>query len=801
MARTQADIEREYQDALRVSQSLVGNIQQLLDNSADSQEELLNAARAYNRTISSTLSDIESYEDLLDGIVKLENEKADWLSMANTFGREAVQQEMARLDIAIQALKTEQKRIDAIKMVDDIASELSDNLTSGLDDFQNNIKSIPVFGGMLSSITKGPVDKLKSAIGNTAKTFVSDFGGALRDGKTGMQALSLAGGNAGGSLMAAFAGPQAIIAAIVAVIAAGVFAFYKITAAAKEFREQTGLLNSQTKGLDEQIQRVAMGVAPLGGSMEDVAKAAATFTNEFDGLEMASDGVLTSMVALNKNFGVSVEGSAKLNKMFTSMSDMSSDTAQQLINTTAEAAKLVGVSPNKVIEDMAGASEEAYNFFNGSPQALAKAAVEAAKLGTSITQATSVARGLLDFESSINAELEASAMLGTRINFNKARALAADKDALGAQKAVVDEIAKLGDLSKISVYEMESLAKASGMPIADLQRQIDIRQNLGELQGDQLKAAMEMLDAGKQITDISEEDLAISAQRIANQREMQSEFDNMGNELKAMGSEFLLALAPIGKLFVGIIKFVAPIAKGFFDIIGKSLGRVFAAVDNLLAPFKEIFGGESSEGLVNVLTFVGELLGRTIATAVGVIARTIDGVANIIGGIWKILKGIFTLDFGMIWDGLKQGFGGLLETIFAIPLAIYDTFVDLFDSLLGMFGSIGAKIKAFILDLVPDWVKNLLTVGGSTAASAEEMSTPTPAVALATGGIVNGPTNALVGESGPEAVVPLSQMYAKFDEMIAAFRETKDVYMDGRKVTAGVSNNVDRIGSNSYSIV
>jgi hypothetical protein len=800
MARTQADIEKEYQDTLRVSQSLIGNIQQLLDSSSDSQQELLDAARAYNRTISSTLSDIDSYEGLLDGIVKLEREKADWLSMANDFGREAVQQEMARLDIAIQALKTEQKRLDAIKMVDDVASELSDNLKSGLDDFQSNIKSIPVFGNMLSSITKGPVDKLKGAIGNTAKTFVSDFGGALRDGKTGMQALSLAGGNAGGSLMAAFAGPQAIIAAIVAVIAAGVFAFYKITAAAKQFREQTGLLNSQTKGLDEQIQRVAMGVAPLGGSMEDVAKAAAVFSNEFDGLEMASDGVLTSMVALNKNFGVSIEGSAKLNKMFTSMSDMSSDTAQQLINTTAEAAKLVGVSPNKVIEDMAGASEEAYNFFNGSPQALAKAAVEAAKLGTSIQQATSVARGLLDFESSITAELEASAMLGTRINFNKARALAADKDALGAQKAVVDEVAKLGDLSKISVYEMESLAKAAGMPIADLQRQIDIRQNLGELEGDQLKAAMQMLDAGKAITDISKEDLDISAQRIANQREMQSEFDNMGNELKAMGTEFLLALAPIGKLFVGIIKFVAPIAKGFFDIIGKSLGRVFAAVDNLMAPFKEIFGGESSEGLVKVLTFVGEYLGRTISFAIGLIARLIDGVANTLGGIWKIVKGIFTLDFGMIWDGIKQGLGGILEGIFAIPLAIYDTFVDLFDSLLGIFGSIGAKIKAFIMDLVPDWVKNILSVGGSTEVSTGSVTAVNDAVISPSGDVIStSPKDFLIATQNPGELGGGKPEWV--NELITAFKETKDVYMDGKKVTAGVSNNVDRIGSNSYSIV
>jgi len=35
---------------------------------------------------------------------------------------------------------------------------------------------------------------------------------------------------------------------------------------------------------------------------------------------------------------------------------------------------------------MAESSEYAYRYFNGSPQALAKAAVSAAKLGTSIKQ-------------------------------------------------------------------------------------------------------------------------------------------------------------------------------------------------------------------------------------------------------------------------------------------------------------------------------------------------------------------------------------------------------------------------------
>jgi len=56
------------------------------------------------------------------------------------------------------------------------------------------------------------------------------------------------------------------------------------------------------------------------------------------------------------------------------------------------------------------------------------------------------------------------------------------------------------------------------------------------------------------------------------------------------------------------------------------------------------------------------------------------------------------------------------------------------------------------------------------------------ATEMATGGIVTGATRAIVGEAGPEAVVPLNEFYAKLDELIAAVKAGGDVYMDGAKV-------------------
>ena len=46
------------------------------------------------------------------------------------------------------------------------------------------------------------------------------------------------------------------------------------------------------------------------------------------------------------------------------------------------------------------------------------------------------------------------------------------------------------------------------------------------------------------------------------------------------------------------------------------------------------------------------------------------------------------------------------------------------------------------------------------------------ATLMADGGIVNRPVNAIVGEAGPEAVIPLDQLMDKFDELINATKNS-----------------------------
>ena len=312
-----------------------------------------------------------------------------------------------------------------------------------------------------------------------------------------------------------------------------------------------------------------MQTAALGASAEDVAQAAASFTNTFEGVVQPSKETLKNVVALEKNFGVAADGAAKVNLMFQSIGGLSEQAAQALVSQTVEAAALVGVAPDKVIKDLAENAETAAMFFQGSVGDLSKAAIEAARLGTSLTQAAKVAEGLLDFENSITAELEASAMLGQSINFNKARELAAQGDILGAQQATLNELDKKVNLEELNFFQLQSIAKASGMEVSELQNQLSLRKQFGPL-NDQHKSCFRctISKKGNEIKDITKEQLDAETQSVIKQQEMQSRLDSISNRFSAIGTNLVTAFAPLMEAIIPALEFMGTVLGGIATFIG-----------------------------------------------------------------------------------------------------------------------------------------------------------------------------------------------------------------------------------------
>jgi hypothetical protein len=115
-----------------------------------------------------------------------------------------------------------------------------------------------------------------------------------------------------------------------------------------------------------------------------------------------------------------------------------------------------------------------------------------------------------------------------------------------------------------------------------------------------------------------------------------------------------------------------------------------------------------------------------------------------------LVVGIFTalFDIGASFaEDVIFGGGSLIDWFLSIPKTIKNGFVkgfkSVFNAVMGIYNKFARKMKFDI----PNWVP---VVGGKT------FKLPTVPM-LAKGGVVNSPTLAMIGEDGPEAVVPLSR--------------------------------------------
>ena len=536
-------------------------------------------------------------------------------------------------------------------------------------------------------------------------------------------------------------------------IEVGIERFKELDAAAKVYREETGLLVSQTGQMFRNIQKVNGEYASLGATADDVAKAAADFTNEFGGIEQPSRQVLGSIVALNKSFGISTKEASQLNKVFQNIGGLTATQSQALIGQTAEMAKMAGVAPNQVIKDMAENSEYAYRYFQGSPDKLAKAAVQAAKLGTSLKEAGKTADTLLDFENSITKELEASAILGTNINLGQARYLAATGDILAAQQATVDEVSKLGDITKLNKWQQDALVEATGMEFDSLVNQQRIRERFGKLSGKQLESANALVASGRDLSKLTEKDLAAQTKRLAMQNDMQSVADSLSNEWSAMGTALYDMLAPLGELVMPILRDVSHWAGAVLVPIFKLVGNLLGIVVKIIMP------------IWNVLS--------------AIVGGVFDAVGSIIG--------VIADGFGFINDLLAQ-MGDWINKNIVNPIQSF------FQSITGFFSGISS----------------VLGFGGG-----EEDSGSTQTQAINDGVVQNGkvvsthPDDFLIatktpetlGQAGATSSVSMEGVIQELRALKDAFLSNKDVYIDRERVTAVIRTQTNRTSDNKFGVV
>ena len=809
-------LEEEYQKAMSFSAQIQRDINKEINIGVDARTKSGKAIREHNNELMKGMSSIKTSGDIAKKSTELEAENISLLRSKNQYNKEEVDRKIASNKFALEGLALDYERVSAAEKLDENAQKVTSGLTSQIDKIQQFGSNIPIVGGLFDSVFGGAFNNLKSEIGDAGKEMLVSFA------KGGMSFKNLSAGFSkfGARILTALANPLVLagiaVAAIVAAFVVGIARFKELDAAAKQFREETGLTNSQTMGMQKNIQAVNMEYAKLGVSAKDVSKAAADFTNEFDGLEQPSQAVLGSMVTLNKNFGIGTAEMAKMNKVFQNIGGLSAAQSQALIGQTAQMAKMAGVAPQRVMKDMADSSEYAYKYFKGSPQELAKAAVQAAKMGTSIAEAGKAADNLLDFQNSITSELEASAILGVNLDLSQARYAAANGDLIGQQQAINDQVAQLGDLTKLNTFEQDALAKATGMEFSSLVNQQRIRERFGKLNDEQLAAATSLVDAGKDINSLTAEDLENQTKKLKSQEDMQSAMDKLSNNTDALKTGFMDMFAPLGAYIIPVFNDIVEMISMQFMPLMKGIGSVFKIVYGIVGAIWNVL-----MMIVKPLFAIGSAITEALFTPLN---RAADAMQPLFDKFAEMKDKVMVAIQPVI--GVIQSIAGFLGDLVGGAVGtVIDIIIFLFDTAWTVFSSIGSFINTYLIEPIMAVIRAAKTAAkwlsfGILGGDDEEESGSTQTTAVGASDSINDgvvqagkvvstdPADFLIASKNPgglaEAVgsgggggsvnISMDGVIAELQALKQAFMSNKDVYLDRELVSRQVSKGQEKSG-------
>lgn len=320
--------------------------------------------------------------------------------------------------------------------------------------------------------------------------------------------------------------------------------FLEINKESAELGRSLGTSNEHAHHMVENAKGIGRAMGDVTFVGKDYAKTMAA-TAESLGLQVDLGGkTYHELTKMNEQMNLSADESTQIYKLSKLNGQELSDTNKTIAAGIVSAQKQYGIQVNarQVFQAIGKLSASTLANFKQNPKALAAAVVQAKALGTDLDKMDASAQSLLNFESSIENELEAELLTGKKINLEKAREAALNNDQVGYMNAIAEQTGNLAEFNKQNRFQQEAIAKAFGMSRADLAemlQQQEVYNKLGDVTG---KTAQEQLEIARQ-RGLSEEDsLVKSLQQQASSEKLQKTFEGLKETIAGLVS------GPLGQM-------------------------------------------------------------------------------------------------------------------------------------------------------------------------------------------------------------------------------------------------------------
>lgn len=191
--------------------------------------------------------------------------------------------------------------------------------------------------------------------------------------------------------------------------------------------------------------------------------------------------------------------------------------------------------------------------------------------------------------------------------------------------------------------------------------------------------------------------------------------------------------------------------KGIIKQVGEVVMKLVNAALDIYNKFIVPLIGYIIDKLAPSFTKGFNIVLNIVTTVVESIGGIIKGLLKTLGGIIDFVAGVFTGDWKKAWNGVKDIFGGIFDSLYALVKAPLNLIIDGINKVIEGFNSLSVSIPEF------EVFGN--KVGGGSIGLPKIPKIPK----LAKGGLAYGPTLAMVGDNrgasvDPEVVSPLSKL-------------------------------------------
>jgi hypothetical protein len=478
----------------------------------------------------------------------------------------------------------------------------------GIGKFQSMVNNVKNFGTSVSNIA--------AKVGGNVGAIGARVGGMI----TGM-GLKLAG------LGIPVVGWITTAAILLKDLAMAIFDVFKqADEAAAKFRIQMGLTRANTTQIEKDVRSVAINLADVGVTFESAYQSVSAISQVMGSLSGYSKGLVETTSLFNAQLGVAADRSVSVAKAFAQTSRSTMSSSRNMLFFLARMSAAAGTNLSDVMGDIAEFSQSSYRFLGKSTLELAKAGIEARRMGTTLSSTGKTMSSLLNFTQSVNAEMEASVLLGKSVNLTRARSLAYMKDARGVQEEIL-RLAMENDFENMDPFQMQSFAAMLGKSEEELGKIVQAereRQKIEAMAMTDVKLRRQ-LDALNKLRSASEAEAnnvgkkyEMDLRREANQARMVAIQNKWNQLIQKLAEDFLPVIDDILKDFLPLME---KVGKGIVVAIQPALG-ILKTIAGLLQIIAGIFT-LSGESIVNGFETAGKGIVQMLA---GSITKTMENI-------------------------------------------------------------------------------------------------------------------------------------------------------------------------------